>query len=46
MKSRNESVVNIHIGKAWTVINWLTIIQKSDLADKIEWEFFNVNITV
>ena len=32
--------VNIHIGKAWTAIDQLLTKWKSDLADKIKWEFF------
>ena len=38
--SSTESDVNIHIGKVWTAINRLLTIWKSDLFDKIKWEFF------
>ena len=37
--SSTESDVNIRIGKAWTFIDRLTIIWKSDLFDKINQEF-------
>ena len=38
--SSTESDVNIRIGKAWTAIDRLTAIEKSDLSDKIERELF------
>ena len=40
VKPSTENVANIHIGKAWTVIDMLTIIWKSDDSDKKKWEFF------
>ena len=36
--SSTESDVNIHNGKTWTVIDWLTTIWKSDHSDKIKTE--------
>ena len=45
--SSTESNVNIHIGKAWTAIHRLSTIEKSDLSDKIERDFFQaVTVTV
>ena len=38
--SSTETDINIHIGKAWTATDRLMIIYKSDLTDKIKWEFF------
>ena len=38
--SSTESDVNIRIGKAWTAIDRLSIIWKSDLSDKIKRELF------
>ena len=35
-----ESYLNIHVGKAWSTINRLLIIRKSDLSDKIKCDFF------
>ena len=29
--SSTESDDNIHIGRAWTIIDWLSVIRKSDL---------------
>ena len=40
-----ESDVIILLGKAWTSINRLTIVWKSDLSDKIKREFFQ-DVTV
>ena len=34
--SSSESDVNIHIANAWTDIDRLSIIKKSDLSDKIK----------
>ena len=39
-----ESNVNISTGKAWTALGRLTTIWKSDLSDKIKWEFFQVMV--
>ena len=33
--SRTESAVKMHIGRAWTAVDWLSIIWSSDLCDKI-----------
>ena len=38
--SSAESNVNIHISKAWTAIDRLMNIWKSDLSDEIKQEFF------
>ena len=38
--SSTESDVSIQIGKAWTSINWLSTMCKSDLSDKIKREIF------
>ena len=40
--SSTENDINKGIGKAWTVIDWLTITWESDLSDKIKWEFSQV----
>ena len=39
-QSTTESNVNICIAKVWTPIDKLSIIWKSDLTDKIKWDFF------
>ena len=31
---------DMHIGKAWTATDWLSIIWKSDLSDEIKWDLF------
>ena len=38
--SSTENDVIICIGKAWTTVDRLLIIWKSDLSDKIKWDFF------
>ena len=38
--SSTESDVNIKLTNAWTAIDWLPIIWKSDLSDKIKRDFF------
>ena len=38
--SSTESDVNMLIRKAWTAIDKLSIIWKSDLSNRIKWEFF------
>ena len=38
--SSTEKYIHIHIGKAWIAIDRLSIIWKSDLFDKIKWDFF------
>ena len=48
--SSTESDVNIHQVKTWITIDWLSIIWKSDLSDKMKQDFFPscgcVNTTV
>ena len=45
--SSTERVVNILLVKEWNVIDWLSIILKSDLSDKIKRDFFQaVGISV
>ena len=38
--SSTERDVNILLAKVWTPVNRLLIIWKSDLSDKIKWDFF------
>ena len=38
--SFTENDTNLRLGKAWTVIDWLSIILKSNLSDKIKRNFF------
>ena len=38
--SSSENDVNIYLAKVWNTIDWLLIIWKSDLSDKIKWNFF------
>ena len=38
--SSTENYINVRLGKVWTVIDWLSIIRKSDLSDKIILNFF------
>ena len=38
--SSTESDINICISKAWAAIDRLSTKSKSDLSDKIKWEFF------
>ena len=40
--SSTESDLSIYKGKAWTMIEKLSIIRKSGLSDKIKWEFVEV----
>ena len=40
--SPTENDVNIWLGKAWTAIDKLLTIRKSDLSDKTKQEFFQV----
>ena len=35
-----ESDVNIHLAKVWTAIDRLSLKLKSDLSNKIKWNFF------
>ena len=39
-QTKHESNVNICMRKAWTIIDRLSIIWKSDVSDKIKWELF------
>ena len=36
-----ENDVNMILAKAWTALNWLSVIWKSDLTDKIKRSFFS-----
>ena len=38
--SSSEKDINTQIAKAWTAIDWLSVIWKSDLTDKIKRSFF------
>ena len=38
--SSTENYINTRLAKAWTAINWLSVIWKSDLTDKIKHGFF------
>ena len=38
--SSNENDINTQLAKAWTVIDRLMVIWKSDPTDKIKWSFF------
>ena len=38
--SSAESNVNINTGKTWTAIGRLSTLMKSNISDKIKWEFF------
>ena len=38
--SSTEMNINMRLTKAWTTINWLSVIWKSDLTDKIKCSFF------
>ena len=38
--SSPETDINTRLAKAWTAINWLSVIWKSDLTDKIKRTFF------
>ena len=42
--SSTESNVSIHLAKAWTAIDRLSIIWKSDLSDKIKRDFFQAAV--
>ena len=42
--SSTKSYVNIYLVKVWTVIDRLSIIGKSDLLDKIEWDFIRAAV--
>ena len=39
--SSTETVINTRLTKAWTAINRLSVIQKSDLTDKMKRNFFS-----
>ena len=42
--SSTKSDINIHLANAWTPIDRLFIIQKSDLSYEIKWNFFQAEI--
>ena len=42
--SSTESDINMHLVKAWIVIDRLSIIWKSDLSDKIKRDFFQAAV--
>ena len=41
-----ETDVNMRLAKAWTAINKLSVIWKSDLADKIKFSFFQAAVVL
>ena len=38
--SSTETDINTRLAKAWTALDWLSVIRKSDLTDKIKRSFF------
>ena len=42
--SSTEKDINTQLAKAWTAIDWLSVIWKSDLTDKIECSFFQAAV--
>ena len=42
--SSNETIINMRLAKAWTSINRLLVIWKSDLTDKIKHSFFEAAV--
>ena len=42
--SSTESDVNIRLAKTWTAIDRLLIIWKSNLSDKVKWNFFQATV--
>ena len=42
--SSNESNIKMRLGKAWTTIDRLLIIWKSDLSDKLKRNFFQATV--
>ena len=36
--------VNMCLVKAWTTVDWLSIIWKTDLSNKIKWDFFQAMV--
>ena len=42
--SSTKNDINTRLAKAWTAIDWLSIIWKSDLSDKIKRKFFQATI--
>ena len=42
--SSTDNHINVQWGKAWTVIDWLSVIWKSDLTDKIKRSFFQAAV--
>ena len=43
--SSTEKDIETRLAKAWTAINWLSIIWKSDLTDKMKRSFFQAAVT-
>ena len=42
--SSTETDINTRLAKAWTAIDWLLVIQKSDLTDKMKQFFFQATV--
>ena len=42
--SSTENYINMHLAKAWTAIDSLSIIWKSNLSDEIEQDFFQAAV--
>ena len=42
--SSNEKEIDIPLTRAWTAIDRLSIIWKSDMADKMKWSFFQATV--
>ena len=42
--SSTEIDINMQLAKAWTAIDWLSVIWKSDLTDKIKDSFFQAAV--
>ena len=44
--SSTENDVNVCLAKTWTAIDWLSIIWKSDLSDKIKLDSFQAAVSI
>ena len=44
--SSTEKNINTRLAKAWRAIDWLSVIWKSDLIDKIKWSFFQAIVVL
>ena len=42
--SSTEKDINMQLAKAWTAIDWLSVIWKSELSDKIKYNFFQAAV--